>query len=180
MNDVSNRARPRLPLALAALALVVAAAWGCASTGGTKTQSGTSGTTAGAQGGTVSSTAQTKEPDRITVQHCLIGFTGSVPGKTITRSKEEAKTLAYDLLERAKKGEDFDGLVREFTNDSWPGTYGMANRGVTPASANEYGRDNMVPAFGNVGFKLAVGDYGVADYDPTTSPYGWHVIKRVK
>ena len=179
MNDVSNRARPRLPLALAALALVVAAAWGCASTGGTKTQSGTSGTTAGAQGGSVSTTAQ-KEPDRITVQHCLIGFTGSVPGKTITRSKEEAKTLAYSILERAKKGEDFDGLVREYTNDSWPGTYGMANRGVTPASANEYGRDNMVPAFGNVGFKLKVGEIGVADYDPSTSPYGYHVIKRVE
>ena len=38
----------------------------------------------------------------------------------------------------------------------------------------------MVPAFGNVGFKLAVDEIGVADYDPTTSPYGWHVIKRVK
>lgn len=128
----------------------------------------------------MSPTAQTKEPDRITVQHILIGFTGSVPGKNIQRTKEEAKALAYELLARAQKGEDFDGLVKEYTDDAWPGTYGMANRGVTPASPNEYGRSNMVPAFGNVGFALAVDGIGVADYDPTTSPYGWHVIKRVK
>lgn len=180
MNDVSNRAPVGPRLALAALALVVAAAWGCASSGGTKTQSGTVGTATDAQGGSVSSTAQTKEPDRITVQHILIGFTGSVPGKSIKRTQDEAKALAYSLVERANKGEPYDGLVREFTDDSWPGTYGMANRGVTPASPSEYGRDNMVPAFGNVGFKLAVDEIGVADYDPTTSPYGWHVIKRVK
>jgi parvulin-like peptidyl-prolyl isomerase len=38
----------------------------------------------------------------------------------------------------------------------------------------------MVPAFGNVGFKLAVGEIAVADYDPKTSPFGYHLIKRVK
>ena len=37
-----------------------------------------------------------------------------------------------------------------------------------------------VPAFGNVGFKLAVGEIGIADYDPKTSPFGYHVIKRVE
>jgi hypothetical protein len=177
MND-SIRVAPRARLAMTALALVLVAAWGCASSGGTKTQ--TAGGTTAAEGGTVSSTTPTQEPDRITVQHILIGFTGSVPGKTINRTKEEARTLAYSLLERARGGEAYDALVREFTDDSWPGTYGMANRGVTPASANEYARDGMVPAFGNVGFKLAVDEFGVADYDPTTSPYGWHIIKRVK
>ena len=43
-----------------------------------------------------------REPDHIQVQHILIGFTGSVPGKPIRRTKEEAKTLAYDLLEQAR------------------------------------------------------------------------------
>ena len=66
------------------------------------------------------------------------------------------------------------------TDDAFPGRYGMANRGVTPAGGNEYARDGMVPAFGNVGFKLAVGEIGIADYDPATSPYGWHIIKRVQ
>jgi parvulin-like peptidyl-prolyl isomerase len=55
----------------------------------------------------------------------------------------------------------------------------MSNSGVAPLSADEYSRDKMVPAFGNVGFTLQVGEIGIADYDPATSPYGWHIIKRV-
>lgn len=119
------------------------------------------------------------EPEHIQVQHILIGFQGSIPGKAITRSKDEAKTLAYEVLERAKNGEDYDMLVRRYTEDSAPGIYGMSNRGVKPAQG-EYGRDSMVPAFGNAGFPLEVGEIGIADYDPRNSPYGWHIVKRTK
>jgi len=118
-------------------------------------------------------------PQHVQVQHILIGFAGSVPGKAITRSKEEAKTLAYQILERARKGEDFDELVRKYTDDSPPGIYGMAGAGVAPASG-EYSRSGMVPAFGNVGFSISPGNIGIADYDPTASPFGWHIIKRLK
>lgn len=38
----------------------------------------------------------------------------------------------------------------------------------------------MVGAFGNVGFPLKVGEVGLAEYDPTESKYGWHIIKRLK
>src|SRR5437868_4231709 len=119
------------------------------------------------------------EPQRIQVQHILIGYKGSVPGKPITRSREEARTLAYDLLKQAQEGADFDELVRKHTDDSPPGIYGMSNNGVAPASG-EYARGGMVGAFGNVGFKLQPGEIGIADYDASTSPYGWHIIKRTK
>ena len=33
---------------------------------------------------------------------------------------------------------------------------------------------------GDVGFALEVGAIGVADYDATKSPFGFHVIQRVK
>ncbi len=122
---------------------------------------------------------QNKEPDHIQVQHILIGFTGSVQGKTIRRSKEEAKTLAYQLLDQARAGADFDALVRQHTDDSPPGIYGMSNRGVAPAKG-EYARDGMVPAFGNAGFPLQVGEIGIADFDQRNSPYGWHIVKRLK
>ncbi|HYQ89019.1 MAG TPA: peptidylprolyl isomerase [Candidatus Binatia bacterium] len=118
-------------------------------------------------------------PQHVKVQHILIGFVGSVPGKAITRSKEEAKTLAYQILERARKGEDFDELVRKYTDDSPPGIYGMAGAGVAPG-AGEYSRGGMVPAFGNVGFSISPGNIGIADYDATASPFGWHIIKRLK
>ncbi len=119
------------------------------------------------------------EPDKIKVQHCLIGFKGSVRGKPITRTQEEAKALAYDILDRAKNGEDFDGLVKKYTDDSHPGIYGLTNTGK-PQLGGYYARTGMVPAFGNVGFKLAVGEVGIADHDAGTSPFGWHVIKRVE
>ena len=119
------------------------------------------------------------EPEHIQVQHCLISFTGKLPGKNVSRSQEEAKKLAYDILARAKKGEDFDALVKQHTDDQHPGIYGMANKGVSPASG-EYPRQGMVAAFGDVGFKLKVGDVGIADFDEKASPYGYHVIKRVK
>lgn len=119
------------------------------------------------------------EPQHVEVQHILIGFTGSVRGKPITRTKEEARTLAYQLLERARAGEDFDALVRQYTDDQPPGIYGMSAVGVTPLPG-EYPRDQMVAAFGNVGFAVSPGNIGIADWDPATSPYGWHIIKRLK
>ena len=150
---------------------------GCASKGGSTTTSTGSSTTTEAK----VSTTPDKEPDHIRVQHILIGFKGSVPGKNITRTVEEAKTLAYSLVDSAKAGTSYDDLVARHTDDSAPGIYGLSNRGVAPAGPpSEYGRDQMVPAFGNVGFKLKLGEIGVADYDAKTSPYGYHVIKRVE
>lgn len=118
-------------------------------------------------------------PQHVQVQHILIGFTGSVPGKAISRSKEEAKTLAYQILDRARKGEDFDELVKQYTDDSPPGIYGMSEKGLPPGPG-EYARDQMVAAFGNVGFNISVGNIGIADYDPQASPFGYHIIKRLK
>jgi len=118
-------------------------------------------------------------PQHVQVQHILIGFSGSVPGKAISRSKEDAKKVAYEVLERARKGEDFDELVRKYTDDSPPGIYGMSGAGVAPAQG-EYARDSMVAAFGNVGFSISPGNIGIADFDPAASPFGWHIIKRLK
>lgn len=118
-------------------------------------------------------------PEHVQVQHILVGFSGSVPGKAIQRTQEEARKLAYELLERARKGEDFGALVARHTDDSPPGIYGMSGRGVAPGPG-EYPRDGMVPAFGNVGFAISPGNIGIADYDPKASPFGWHIIKRLK
>jgi len=130
-----------------------------------------------AQGG--KSMPAAAEPEHIKIQHILIGYSGSVPGKAIQRTQEEAKTLAYDLLKRAKAGEDFAALVKANTDDAFPGIYGMSNRGVAPRQG-EYLRTKMVPAFGDAGFPLKVGEVGMADFDPEKSPYGWHIVKRLE
>ncbi len=121
------------------------------------------------------------EPSNITVQHCLIGFKGSVPGKPISRTKEEAKELATKLLEELKAGADFDDIIRKNTDDSPPGIYKMANFGVSPNAREQvFARGEMVPAFGDTGFPLQVGEYGLAEFDTKKSPYGWHIVKRVE
>ncbi len=90
------------------------------------------------------------------------------------------------FLNAQKSGEDFGDLVKEFTDDQPPGIYQMANFGQPDfqASPNQdqlvYSRDGMVAAFGDVGFPLEVGEIGMAPYDPVKSPFGWHIIKRLK
>jgi parvulin-like peptidyl-prolyl isomerase len=123
-----------------------------------------------------------KEPDHIKVQHILIGFAGSSRGTSARRSADEARSLSREVLKRAQDGEDFAQLSQQYSDDRPPGIYGMSNSGVAPASAppGEYPRDQMVPAFGNVGFKLKVGEVGMSDYDPKDSPFGYHIIKRLE
>ncbi|MDZ4803904.1 MAG: peptidylprolyl isomerase [Candidatus Eisenbacteria bacterium] len=131
-------------------------------------------------------------PERIQVQHILIGFLkdaapgqkermSSVPGQPITRSMDEAKALAHKILDEARAGAPFDTLVKKYTEDSFPGIYGLSNFKVEANKANnEYPREGMVAAFGDVGFNLSVGNIDVAEYDQTKSPFGWHIIKRLK
>jgi foldase protein PrsA len=122
-----------------------------------------------------------KEPDIISVQHILVGFQGTLPGREVARTMDEARQLAEDILQRARSGEDFDAMVKQFTDDSYPGIYRMANYGVqADPAAGVYSRGGMVPAFGNVGFSLEVGEIGMAPYSQQESPFGWHIIKRVE
>lgn len=123
-------------------------------------------------------TVSSSEPEHITIQHILISFAGS--GTRATRSREEASALAGETLAKIQAGADFDALVAELTDDSAPGIYSLANTNVVPGSANEYPRNRMVSAFGDVGFGLDVGQVGMADFNPQGSPYGWHIIKRLQ
>lgn len=132
-------------------------------------------------------TYDAKEPNKITVQHCLIGFRGSSISKPVDRTKAEAVELANELLKRAKSGEDFDKIVEEYTDDSHPGIYSMVNFGfvgdlspMKDAADRIYERKSMVAAFGDVGFQLEVGGVGMSKHDPKKSPFGFHIIKRIK
>ena len=125
--------------------------------------------------------APTTPPEHIEVQHVLIGFQGSIPGKTVTRTKAEAEKLAQEVLDKARKGENMDALVQKYTDDQYPGVYDLANDGVTPDPAKgEYKRSGMVKGFSDAAFGLSVGNVGISNYDPSSSPFGWHIIKRLK
>jgi parvulin-like peptidyl-prolyl isomerase len=119
------------------------------------------------------------EPPVVKVQHILVAFKGSVPSKTIERTKAEAQALADELLERARGGEEFDALVKEYTADKYPGIYVLTNTGA-PRRSGAQMREQMVPGFGDVAFRLAVGEIGMAQHHGVNSPFGWHVIKRLE
>ncbi|MFT7463271.1 MAG: hypothetical protein ACI9EF_001615, partial [Pseudohongiellaceae bacterium] len=106
----------------------------------------------------------------VEVQHLLVSFTG-VPGMIgVTRSQAEAEQLSADLMVRIQGGEDFDALVKEYTDDSHPGIYPMSKSS----------RSQMVAAFGDVAWRLEVNEVGVAPFHSRESPYGWHIIQRRK
>jgi hypothetical protein len=187
--------RSQLSIAVCALALSAWLAQGCApkaeETSGKASDSTVAQAPAAAPAESAKSTdpkvlgtlpvAPNPAPDHIEVQHVLIGFQGTIPGKTVTRTKEEAEKLANEVLEKARQGEKMDDLVTKYTDDQFPGVYDLANNGVTPdKTKQEYPRSGMVKGFSDVAFGLSVGNVGIANYDPKTSPFGWHIIKRLK
>src|SRR5262245_44581955 len=117
------------------------------------------------------------EPEHILVAHVLISFAGT--RTKATRTKEAAEKLAYQVLARARKGEDFNKLIKDLSDDEGEGIYGMSNHRISPVG-EEHERRRMVAAFGDVGFKLEVGSIGMSVFDVQKSPYGWHIIKRLK
>ncbi len=118
------------------------------------------------------------EPAAITVKHVLVGTQNRKKGNE-ARTPEQMEREALDILGRARAGEDFNALIRALSDDPGEGTYSMANTGIAK-QGGEYERSGMVAAFGDVGFRLIVGEIGIAPHDAVKSPFGWHIIKRVK
>ncbi|MCB9894201.1 MAG: peptidylprolyl isomerase [Planctomycetes bacterium] len=121
---------------------------------------------------------------RVKIQHVLIGRYFSDPdGKHKRLSPEEAEALAAEVYAKAKEGESFNKLVREYTYDTTegepPGSYIMV-ADKDAANKLQTWREGMVPAFGDVGWRLEIGEVGVAMYDRAKSWYGYHIIKRIE
>jgi len=116
---------------------------------------------------TVALMAKPKVPgDKITVQHVLIAFKGA-QNATVTRTREEAKVLAEKVWNDAKSGINFKDLMTMHSTDSGGGEYEMS-------------RDQMVLGFREIAWRLNVDEIGVAPWHDKDSPYGWHIIKRIK
>ena len=103
----------------------------------------------------------------IRASHLLVAYQGATRSSQ-TRTKEEAKTRAEAALKRAKKGEDFAALVKEYSDEP-----GAGDRG---GDLNRFGRGRMVPAFEEAAFALKLNEIsGLVE-----TPFGYHVIKRTE
>lgn len=111
--------------------------------------------------------------DGATVKHILIEFpntdqpadgSDAAQDGAAPATNEEARAKAEEILARAKNGEDFDGLVKEFNQDS-----GQTDAGYT------FGPNEMDPAFEEAAFNLGLNEIS----DLVETSYGYHIIKRI-
>ena len=105
------------------------------------------------------------ELELIEVRHILISYQGA-HGSTQTRNQEEARELAEQILRRARKGENFAGLARDYSDST------SAKEG---GRIGEIARGMAVPAFDHAAFALKVDEIS----NVTLSPGGYQIIQRV-
>ena len=101
-------------------------------------------------------------PEQITVRHILIASLKEAKPE----EKEKARDRAEGLLQRLKKGEDFAGLAREFSDDQISSQKGGELAAIT------FGKTNS-EEFEKAAFALKPGEIsGIV-----TTSYGFHIIK---
>ena len=131
-----------------------------------------------------------EEPDSVIVDQIAISFRGAHPKVTAVLSKGAAEKLARRLLAQLEGGASFERLKHEHSVDrskrtgTANGPYDVRNFGQ-PYLQREDGmpvvpRSHMAKSWGDLAFRLEVGEVGMAEYDARDCPYGWHILKRLR
>jgi parvulin-like peptidyl-prolyl isomerase len=131
----------------------------------------------GAASGSAMAAASAKPPSalgsagadeaRFGAKHILVAYKGARrAAQEITRSKEEGKARAAEVVDKIKKGGKFDDLVKDYSDE--PGA--AARQG----NLGRFRKGTMDPAFQTAVEKLKVGETS----DVVESPFGFHVIQR--
>jgi cyclophilin family peptidyl-prolyl cis-trans isomerase len=104
--------------------------------------------------------------ERIEVRHILISYQGA-QNSAHTRTQQEARELAREVLRKARHGEDFAALARSYsdsTSAEQGGWIGTIVKGAT------------VPAFEYAAFSLEVNEIS----EVTLTPSGYQIIQRIE
>ncbi len=115
------------------------------------------------------SAAQANHPRMISARHILVQYMGARGAESsIVRTREQARTVAVEVLQRVKAGEDFGRLAVEYSDEPGAGPRGGA--------LGRFGRGKFVPEFDAAAFGLKPGETsGVVE-----TPFGFHIIQRLE
>jgi peptidyl-prolyl cis-trans isomerase C len=103
---------------------------------------------------------QFKQPEQLRASHILFSVDGSATADFRKTTREQAE----GVLKRAKAGEDFAALAKQYSKD------GSAQQG---GDLNFFPRGQMVPAFDQAAFALKPGEIsGIVE-----TQFGYHIIK---
>ena len=109
--------------------------------------------------------ARFEQPEQVRASHILIGTRDPNTNTELTEEQKKAKRkLADDLLKRARAGEDFAKLAKEFSDD--PGSKDNGGEYTFP-------RGQMVPEFEAAAFSLGTNQIS----DVIATQFGYHIIK---
>lgn len=161
-----------------ALIIALLALFACGDSQSTNGTGESSSGSAGEQKTSPPSQQKPGEPDYITIAYLRVGFEGLPGDQEITRSQDDALERANAAHQRIQKGEDFDAVAKEISDDD-PRVYRIANESATP-KAGYLMRAGVVRALGDVGFGLKPGESALAGYHEKECPHGYFVIKRTE
>jgi len=106
-----------------------------------------------------------EQPELVRASHILLSTRDLDTNKELAEDKKAAKRkLADDLLKRARGGEDFAKLAKEYSED--PGSKDKGGEYL-------FGRNQMVHEFETTAFALKTNEVS----DIVTTQFGYHIIK---
>ncbi|MBI2948525.1 MAG: peptidylprolyl isomerase [Verrucomicrobia bacterium] len=115
-----------------------------------------------------------QEPELARVSHILFTTQDAKTGQDLPADQKlEKRRLAEKILDRAKKGEDFAALVKDFSDDTPSKDKGGE---YTIARARDDQSRSVVPEFEAAAFSLAPQQVS----DLVTTRYGYHIIKAIE
>jgi len=112
--------------------------------------------------------AQLQRPEMAQARHILLATVDPATGAELSDTlKAEKRLQAENLVRRARQGEDFAALVKEYSDDT--GTKDKLGEYV-------FSRGQMVPEFEAAAFTLQPDRIS----DVVTTAYGYHIIKLIR
>lgn len=104
-----------------------------------------------------------QKPKTVEARHILLKFGADTPPEEIEAKRQKA----VEIMNMAKKGQDFAELARQYSEGP------TAEKG---GYLGEFGEDVMVKEFSDKAFSMQAGEIS----EPVRTQFGWHIIKVEK